>query len=788
MGLASVFGQGLVAAEEPKAVRVGGGFSVPWAYLAPDGSPTGFYVEVLKEAARREGLRYEAVFRSDGLAKSLRSGTIDVWAAAVPTEERRKQFYFTEPWWSQDHFLGVLQSSPIYGMNDLSGRVVVHGVTPPFTVKLIDVFPGAHLRAMEGLRPRFSAICDGRADAVLFYHETSLFAITGSDEMAACRERGLRLIPVPQPIMQIAIAALPENSAMADRLRARIREMARDQTLARLAEFPLTGNQNVVQMFQEERTDNRKRLMLISQIFTLIVLGVSGVAIFRLRRANQETRAALAEAEKALQVKRNFLATMSHEIRTPMTAVLGYMDMLLGTPLRPDQRRFAVEVSRATESLLTLMTTMLSYARPGEMQETDSDAVLNPAGVMDDCLAAVLLTAEAKGLAVTLEVDPQMPRFLRGNAVPLRQAILNLMTNAVKFTERGWVRLEVSYSDGVLICVVSDSGGGIPEASWKLIFEPFTQLDSSDKRSYGGVGLGLAVVADICQVLGGEINVDREPEGGSRFTLRIPYAAVQEEGLWLPAGASGSAVLLASGRTAVVILKRYLQHAGLMVHHVQTEEALQAWNPPVEGRVLCFVEGESFAAVPAWRNDRTVVILLASLNYLRDLDDTRKRDYDDILPMPASSRAVREILWPEAVASRSEHTQRGLRVMVVDDNAVNRRVLTVLLEKLGCTVDVASNGREAVELSLRQRYTVILMDCQMPLMNGFEATEEIRRLTGNVPICGVSASLDLETRRRCERSGMDEYMAKPLTLDMLEELLSRTAERTVPNEPVKNAG
>ncbi|MFN0101485.1 MAG: ATP-binding protein [Bryobacteraceae bacterium] len=781
----------LPAEVDRKRVRVGGGYSVPWAYLGPDGTPTGFYVEVMKEAARREGLAFEAVFRKDGPERALRSGEIDLWSAAAPTAERRKTLHFSQPWWSQDHYFGVLASGPVYGLNDLAGRTVVHGTSPPFTTDLREALPGAVLQPMADLRSRFTAVCEGEADAVLFYHETSLFAVTGSNEMAECRERGLRLIPLGRPVMEISVAALLENRALAERFRGRIGEMTRDSTLARLASFPLTGNENLNKMLQAQQTQHRQRQLEISVGFLALVLVLGGAAHVRLRRANQRTGNALEAAEKALRAKSEFLAMMSHEIRTPMTAVVGYMDMLMGTPLRHDQRRFATEVTQATEALLTLVTTLLGYARP-ERAAIPEDETLNPAAVMDDCVAAVQLEAEEKGLALTVEVDRSVPRRLRGDAVRLRQAVLNLLNNAVKFTPRGWVRVWVSYGEGALTCVVSDSGEGIPEDRRTMIFEPFTQLDSTDKRRYGGVGLGLAVVADICRQLNGEVRVDGEAGGGAKFTLRIPYGTLEGEPSWLPAGAEGTAAVLATEGTAVEIFDSYLRWSGMDVERFSTWDGMNEWAAPERGRVLCFVAGEAFGtAVPPWRNDRTTMVLMGSMGYLREVSEERKEAYDDVLPMPAAARSVREILYPAATRSVRERVPVRRHVLVVDDNAVNRRVLTALLEKLGCRVDTAKNGREAVEASMREPYAAILMDCQMPVMNGYEATAEIRRHPlsgGDVPICGVSASLDAETRKRCEASGMTEYMPKPVTLGMLQDLLTRVTARQIIVENLQDGG
>ncbi|HEU0120176.1 MAG TPA: ATP-binding protein [Bryobacteraceae bacterium] len=778
VGMGALLLGGLLPAQQERSrVRVGGGYSVPWAYLGPDGTPTGFYVEVMREAARREGLEFEMVFRKDGPMPSLESGAVDLWSAAVATEARRKRLYFTTPWWSQDHYLGVLESSSIHGVGDLAGKVVLHSSSPPFTADLRTVLRGAKLSEVDDLRARFAAVCGGRADAVLFYHETSLFALTGSNEMAECRERGLRLVPVGRPVMEVSIVSRLEDRELADRFRKRVAEMAAEQTLARLAASPLTGTQSLLQLLQMEDAEQSDRLLRTSIGFLLAVLVVGSIAYLRLRRANRMARDALAEAERASRVKSEFLATMSHEIRTPLTAVSGYMDMLLSTSLLPEQRRYATEVTQATAALLTLLNTMLGYARPARTG-TGEALAMDAAAVLDDCLSAVLLEAEAKELALSAEVGPAVPLRLQGDAVRLRQALLNLMANAVKFTPHGWVRVRMDYADGTLNCVVADSGVGIPAEKRAVIFEPFTQLDSTDNRRFGGVGLGLAVVAEICQQLGGAVVAEGEPEGGARFTLRIPYKRLENSPGWLPL-ASGQAVLLADPSEQVQILGRYLRQAGLTVTAFPDLASCNAWAPPPGQRVYCFMEAAAGRMEPpAWSHSRVAWILMGRMPVLRDIPEDDKAKFDDVLPLPLTARSLREILQPPSVPGSPIPAAVQRPVLVVDDNAVNRRVLSALLERLGCRVETVRNGREAVEAVTRERYAVVLMDCQMPVLNGYEAAREIRQLagkSGKVPICGVSASMDDETRRRCQEAGMTDYLPKPVTLEMLRDLLTRVA-------------
>jgi signal transduction histidine kinase/ActR/RegA family two-component response regulator len=776
-----------LAGQPPERVRIGLGYSVPWGYLSPEGTPTGFYVEVFKEAARREGIDIEIVFRRDGPEASLAADAIDLWAAAVPTPERRLLLHFSDPWWSQDHYLGVLAAGPIRSLADTAGRSVVHSSSPPFTVPLQQVLPGARLVPMNDLRQRFATVCDGRADAVLFYHETSLFAVTGSNEMADCRERGLRLIPLGQPVMEVSIAALPSNAALAARFRARLAEMAADQTLARLSAFPLTGDQSVTRLLQASDKAHRQRVLELSVAFLLAILLLGAVAYIRLRRATISARRSLATANDALRVKSDFLATISHEIRTPMTAVVGYMDMLLATPLRHDQRRFASEVLHATESLLTLINSILSFSRPASHPVPDSPFA--PADVIDDCVAAVLLSAEEKRLDFFLEVDPALPARLVGDPIPLRQSLLNLLNNAVKFTSSGSIRLHAIYLDGVLECVVSDTGIGIPFEHRDRIFEPFTQIESSDSRRFGGIGLGLAIVADLCRRNGGSITLAPGSPAGSSFTLRLPFGAPPDAPSWLASFTPSSpsvAVIAAAPSPHIATLELYLRSAGWRVDLLSSLDALQSWRPPLDSRVVCMLDGASFGPTPpAWASSGlTPTVLLGSIRYFSRLHDAEKLRFNAVLSLPVTARALDESLGAAAAVHRPVAALPPLNVLVVDDNAVNRRVLSALLRNLGCQTDTAAGGREALAALLHQSYDIIFMDCQMPEMNGYETVAEIRRRPGPaaiVPICGVSASLDPDIRRLCLAAGMNEFLPKPVTQATLRAVLLRLAPAPTPS-------
>jgi len=782
--------------QTPKRVRVGANFAVPLAYLAPDGKPAGFFVEVMREAALREGLDVEMVMRRDSVDAALPSGEIDLWAGAVSTEERRRKLHFTEPWWSLDHYITVKEASPVQRPEDLAGKVVVFTPTPPFSIELQQLMPGARLKPMPNLRERFEALCMGQADAVLFYQETALFAVTGANEFLECRQSGLRVIPVKRPIVELAVVSLPAQKELAERFRRRIGEMMHDGSIEKLPSFRMTGDNSLVMMMQAQRLQSRQHILQISLAFAVGLAMLSVIAYARLRMANRRAVQALALARQAAQAKGEFLALMSHEIRTPMTAVLGYMDMLLNTPLRHDQRQFAIEVSQATASLLTMLTTVLDYSRSLGGNLPIQSVEFDLASVIDDSISGVLLQAESKGLEVTVHLHRNVPATFIGDPVRIRHMVTNLATNAVKFTESGGLHVEaICHKDAggsvTLELAVSDSGVGISKEKQALIFLPFTQVDSTDSRSTAGIGLGLAIVSDLVKQLGGTVSVESEPGNGSRFTLRLPLRSSNEDSwlTFLRQEKECSALILSRPSRQITILEEYLEWAGYTLQRLssveQMGEVLTQLRVTRPNSVLCLVDGaeygeEASRAIAACREQGLTTgvtfILLGSMRYLGGPPQNVKSAFHRVLPLPAGRRALREALLPQHLPHSPEPVTIAKPILVVDDNPVNRRVLSALLEKLGCVVETANNGTEALSKALRADYGLILMDCQMPEMNGYEATEAIRKdpIRGaRVHICGLSAAVDPEVRVRCLAAGMNDYLPKPVTLDGLRELVLR---------------
>jgi signal transduction histidine kinase/ActR/RegA family two-component response regulator len=415
----------------------------------------------------------------------------------------------------------------------------------------------------------------------------------------------------------------------------------------------------------------------------------------RLAEAKQQAEVQAQRAEAASKAKSDFLAMMSHEIRTPMNGLLGFANLLLETPLNVEQREFAETVQRSGDALLTVINDVLDYSKIEAGRMTVEQIDFDLRSVCNEVCRILQSTIADRGLAMSLTYDEKLPRMIKGDPVRLRQVLLNLAGNAVKFTERGTIRIELSRLDeGEVKISVVDSGIGITEEQLDRMFRRFTQADSSTTRRYGGTGLGLAISKTLVELMGGAIGVNSQPGAGSTFWFTLPLIAASQAQAEIQAPAS------AAGPAEVPVLV-----AAVVV-------------PPIALGVT------------------------------------------DVPPVAMSAAA-----------------QRG-RLLLVEDNFVNQRVAVYMLSKLGHQVDVAKHGREAVDMLSKSAYDLVLMDCQMPEMDGFEATRIIRDRSSSVldheiPVVAMTANAFPEDRARALASGMNDFLAKPVDRSMLASMLAK---------------
>ncbi len=767
-------------------VRVGSNEQHPLVYRNSTGAAEGFFVSAFREAGRRLGRDIQWVLTTDSPVQAAASGQIDIWAGAVPTAERRNVLHFTEPWWSDPYQLLVRADSPFRDPASLSGRKLTIHRGPPLTQSAEALFRGVHIDYQPSSEDVLRTVCTGAADAALLTN--LLLRPLLLRRPASCEGIGFRDLPQPLGGMQLAIAAPFSNARLADDFRAELRRMQQDGALFRIAVLFPGVEASIPTPYAPPPPS------WLPALVVLLLLTVVG-SLWLLAAERRRKRLALASAEGAARAKEEFLATVSHEIRTPMNAVLGYLDLLEDTPLNSEQKHLAGDISRATTSLLTLLSDILDFSRIHSGNLTLAEDRFDLVSLLRDVASSTVLLAEAKDLELAIYIDPQSPRYLRGDAGRIRQILLNLSANAVKFTTAGCVKLDAGYRGGALLLVVRDTGAGIPATQLDAIFEPFAQVDSTDTRRYGGLGLGLAIVRDLVRLMRGTIEVDSHLGIGSQFTVRLPMQAESAES-WLPPSPVSSnlcAVLLLRESANTSILREYLRAAGAEVHEFRDEEDATGWlrsNGPTATKSLLVFADPRLLVVPelfahdvrtmGWNNGKRL-FLAGPIPVLRFLTHRAREPFHGSIEWPVSVDALLQVLSPAEPLQSVATPQPALsgRVLVVDDNPINRKVASALLRKLGCEVDVADDGHAAADMCARTRYSVVLMDCQMPLMDGYAAANMIRsRETPSfrTRIIGVSASTEPETRTRCLEAGMDGYLPKPLTALTLRRLIEEIQE------------
>jgi two-component system sensor histidine kinase/response regulator len=659
----------------------------------------------------------------------------------------------------------------------------------PKSVAMVALVGVGILMAMGSMRFTKSVKLTGNLIAgVIFAVLISLACVTGGIKAAS-----LWWLP-SVPIIALVLSGIPSGIAWT--------------VLGCLASATFYGIDLAGHTWPSELDEDAFRILTCNAISGIIVCACILTVLFKLGEDKARTALEIArdESEQANRAKSAFLANMSHEIRTPMNAIMGMTELVLGTELKPQQREYLLIVQESSEALRVLINDILDFSKIEAGRLSLELQTFDLHDTIGSSMKSMGVRAHTRGLELVFHLQDGVPRMVVGDEVRLRQIIVNLVGNAIKFTEQGEVVLKVSClrtteDSAWLEFAVTDTGIGIPKEKQQVIFDTFEQADMSTTRKFGGTGLGLAISSKLVRLMDGHIYVESEYGKGSTFQFTARFGLVQEEAA---ATTATRPVVLHDARVLVVddnatnrrILEEVLRRWKLETKVVDNaQDALNTlrqarsqgapFNLVLTDAHMPDVDGFSFAKQikedSELRNE-TVVMMLTSGDHPEDLGRCEQLGIASYLLKPIKQSELLDAVLTALGAKHAEQpgvaSQHAaldsdqpqatgpVKVLLVEDSVVNQKLAAAVLEKDGHHVTIANNGLEAVQAFERDSFDLVLMDIQMPEMDGFEATRAIRKLEqitgGHIPIIAMTAHALVGDRERCLASGMDDYIAKPI--------------------------